>query len=707
MAAKSATAIRLRVHLIRVVVTASGAAMICATGAIAQVQTGLTKVLSTGDSTRLAVVFIHGIFSDGVGGWTNPTSKKSFPQLLCSDPQVANATCLTVTYFSPKFKAAGTLDQVARQVEREVTQAGLFRDYRHVVLIGHSMGGLIARKVAVGLNTVGNSRSLGKLRGVITLATPTAGAPVAAVAKFLSSSGQLAQLDPDTYRGWLSDLDDQVAKLREERDSLRHYFPRFFAAHELLSTYKVKVVPELYAKGSMDGTPEPMTADHIGIAKPQNRDAEVYKWVRSRITNLEAQPDDRDLPGEDAPDFNLVDAFDAPYRVGTIYKVDDAARRPSIVDTSLVPLLRAVSSSQVVAGVIRDRSVWLKPLFATNGSLATVNDAGAVGFRLSQAQRAWAPDAAFDDAIRRQQMHEFSRTAQSPDTLLVSWRPRSGYHYFLITEAVVASEIAWAAPSGGAMIMPDCTGSTSKGQQHTCKFPSRVRMLYRGQPLNVVNAPHEMIRQRRAIGRGVALGAPPILPMPNGRLAVSRITFDSSAVVTSNTTVMTTEDRIVPTDVIQVNSSPFGAGWAIVKLPDIEASFTPTGVTRQEWSNIARLTQVAPLTYRVDASSWRGNPPRPGKPVYLHGPVSVQRSVARTDTLHIRATSPGPQLVGGEEIVVRAPPDRLIELEFESGGRVYRISPSDTLEDDFFEVTSRTVLPDGATEFRLRVKSKG
>lgn len=665
------------------------------------VQTKLEKVAARGDSARLAILFIHGIFSDGVGGWTNSTSKEFFPRMLCTDEQIPNVTCFTATYFSPKFRAAGSLDEVARQVEREVVDGGIFRDYKHVVIVGHSMGGLIARKLAVGLNTVGNARALQRLRGVLTLATPSGGAPIAVVGKYLLASRQLPQLDPRMYHGWLSDLDKSVGDLKQERDDRGHFFPRFLAAYELLSTDGLKVVPEIYTKGSLDGTPEPMTANHASIAKPENRDAEVYKWVRARIVGFESRPPDTDEASVEEPDYNLVDSFNAPYVVGTVFKID-STRRPKIVDQSLVPLLNNRRTDQEIAGVIRGRGVWLDPLAAATAVQAG-SEGGSIGFQLLGAQRIWIPEGDLQNSLKEQQLKEFNRSSQSSDTLLVNWRPRKGSRYFLATDVVEASGIVWTSSSANQIALPACESSSANGRKK-CDFRPRVRVLFRGEPLIPIEA-RTVVRDRTALPRGVVVAPPPSLVRQGEELSAPRLSYDS--VATSITAFVERNEvpRLALAQVLKVQEGAAG-GEAVVRVPEEEGRFTPLNVIGQEWSNSVTLTEISRNEFLLRAQSWRGNPPRFGTPVRIAGRQTVDRTRTRIDSSIVRSYSPGPRLLGGAEVVIREQPGRPLELEFDRGGRTYRLSPSDTIEDDFFRLTAKRVLSDGTMEYRYLLKSQ-
>ena len=60
-------------------------------------------------------------------------------------------------------------------------------------------------------------------------------------------------------------------------------FPRTYSAHETLPTGPVLIVPELYTSGLSDGRVIGFDYNHINIVKPKDRDADVYRWVKSRL----------------------------------------------------------------------------------------------------------------------------------------------------------------------------------------------------------------------------------------------------------------------------------------------------------------------------------------------------------------------------------------------------------------------------------------
>jgi pimeloyl-ACP methyl ester carboxylesterase len=171
----------------------------------------LDVISQKGSDTNPAVVFIHGL---GMNKdiWVNPLNSRilggqfplkvllgkmfpgeqTVPQTLYDDLRRKNYSVIAWSQKRP----AGPIDSVIPELDeivktaREMTKAG-------IILIGHSRGGLIARKYLMDKKR--------KIKGLITIATPHGGSSVAGIAKYLSPLiSMLNPLLPDGDKGTLS-----------------------------------------------------------------------------------------------------------------------------------------------------------------------------------------------------------------------------------------------------------------------------------------------------------------------------------------------------------------------------------------------------------------------------------------------------------------------------------------------------------------------
>jgi pimeloyl-ACP methyl ester carboxylesterase len=169
----------------------------------------LDIVAYQGDDRKPAVVFIHGLGMDK-DIWTNPANsrilggmfplkvllKKCFP-----DEESENVRTLfdvlrekgyTVVTWSQR-RPAGAIDLAVHELHEAIRIArGL--NTMSIILVGHSRGGLIARKYLASTDT--------PVQALITLATPHAGSTVAGMAKYVSPlAAWLAPLVPKGEKG--------------------------------------------------------------------------------------------------------------------------------------------------------------------------------------------------------------------------------------------------------------------------------------------------------------------------------------------------------------------------------------------------------------------------------------------------------------------------------------------------------------------------
>jgi pimeloyl-ACP methyl ester carboxylesterase len=152
----------------------------------------LDVISHKGSDTKPAVVFIHGL---GMNKdiWINPLNscilggqfplkvllgkmfpeEQTVPQTLYDDLMRKNYSVITWSQKRP----AGPIDSVIPELDeivktaREMTKAG-------IILIGHSRGGLIARKYLMDENRT--------IKGLITISTPHQGSSIAGIAKYVS-----------------------------------------------------------------------------------------------------------------------------------------------------------------------------------------------------------------------------------------------------------------------------------------------------------------------------------------------------------------------------------------------------------------------------------------------------------------------------------------------------------------------------------------
>ncbi|RZJ99806.1 MAG: alpha/beta hydrolase, partial [Flavobacterium sp.] len=136
--------------------------------------------------SETAVIFIHGLggsyttwnsFSNKLHSeWNSPDAFS-----LEYDDYYTNVKNYPVFTFLVKNIFGKSIDKLAKHLDGFIKSVG--DRYQNIILVAHSMGGLVARKYII--NTLNKNRDVGKVRALITYATPHHGSGIANISKAL------------------------------------------------------------------------------------------------------------------------------------------------------------------------------------------------------------------------------------------------------------------------------------------------------------------------------------------------------------------------------------------------------------------------------------------------------------------------------------------------------------------------------------------
>lgn len=238
--------------------------------------------------TRKIIIFVHGLWSDPSGAFGN------WPQLISSDterirnqPSLSNFAVATVSYPATRRDAL-SVAQIASNLPIELRDSGILDDFDEIVFVAHSLGGIVMQEVLLNDSISSRFGLFLKTKAMFFLATPTSGAPAASFASALSQqfSGRLvvdlATISDNTY---LQGLSEKWKALLS--NSNRPVPFKTYCAYETRPYFLITVVPLQYAELKCDvGNVLAANEDHVSIAKPQSRAAQVYTWVRGQIADL-------------------------------------------------------------------------------------------------------------------------------------------------------------------------------------------------------------------------------------------------------------------------------------------------------------------------------------------------------------------------------------------------------------------------------------
>ena len=241
---------------------------------------------------RAAVVFIHGIFGSTTGTWQNENGTTFF-QLLKQDPNVGDAVDVYAFGFESKMfqGGKGSLDvrEAANVLGRYLSNADVLK-YDTVVLVGHSMGGLVALRF---LASNRDANLAAKIPLVVLFAAPQEGADVASIGMLASQNPGLVSMRPSDDNQWLQQLLDDWLRVPAK--------PKVVCGYEKAETRGIMVVP--YSSSTRLCTEPGMAvggADHISIVKPNTA---AHPSVVLLVDALRAVIGDDRAAKLDTPDF--------------------------------------------------------------------------------------------------------------------------------------------------------------------------------------------------------------------------------------------------------------------------------------------------------------------------------------------------------------------------------------------------------------------
>jgi len=151
------------------------------------------------------IVFIHGILSNGEDAWKSKTGAY-WPKLLADKIADANITIATFSYWTDFGSGDYGIDDAANALWENICHF----DFRNVVFVGHSMGGIVARDLIV----TRQRAMVNKKILLFLVSSPSQGAWIATLLRPLVHK-QARQLEPGSL--YLESLNRATKLLIKER----------------------------------------------------------------------------------------------------------------------------------------------------------------------------------------------------------------------------------------------------------------------------------------------------------------------------------------------------------------------------------------------------------------------------------------------------------------------------------------------------------
>ncbi len=218
----------------------------------------------------VVLVFVHGIFSDSLGCWTRRLGDRDvyWPALICEDARLNGLSIFLAGYYSRLDAGSFAVPQAADEIWTALKESGSARrviDYKTVVFICHSQGGIVVREMLSRPDVPRDLAGVDRI-GILLLGSPSVGSLYALLGwplAILARNVQARQLTYGNLR--LADLADRFLQLMNSRpnwifgvEGYEHWGPLPFLP---------PVVSRLSGAGHFDSHPMPAT-DHFTVAKP-------------------------------------------------------------------------------------------------------------------------------------------------------------------------------------------------------------------------------------------------------------------------------------------------------------------------------------------------------------------------------------------------------------------------------------------------------
>jgi pimeloyl-ACP methyl ester carboxylesterase len=207
---------------------------------------------ASAERTR-AIVFVHGLGGDARGTWT------SLPSVIGRDEDV-DAVAYLFGYPTTPLGGGWGIEDARTKLAKCL---GELRSYDEVIVVAHSMGGLVAARALLGSPEDAARTSL-----LLLLGTPQWGSPVAEIAKAFKNPA-LTNLLPGNQNAYLQQLESNWRVARRTRA-----MPVVVCLYETQPLTRLWsstiVVPADSATRWCDDS-SPVEVDHLGLVKPERR----------------------------------------------------------------------------------------------------------------------------------------------------------------------------------------------------------------------------------------------------------------------------------------------------------------------------------------------------------------------------------------------------------------------------------------------------
>jgi pimeloyl-ACP methyl ester carboxylesterase len=258
-------------------------------GALSWVILGLTAAITVGSrvvelskpimlekpNAPSVVVFVHGLTGNAITTWGE------FPALLHNDTEVC-ASVFLWGYPTGLFGYFPSVADAAAQLETEIRIR--LKSYQNIVLVGHSLGGLVICRFIIDALKAGRIEDINRIKHIVTFATPHDGVMVADVVKFFRLANRQVKnlgLTDETITSlrteWINRVYNPEIKPGEERTKKRIPLTAVVGLED-------RLVPKSSAMAYfVNPPPETVNGNHITLKLPSSTRDTPYILLKNVI----------------------------------------------------------------------------------------------------------------------------------------------------------------------------------------------------------------------------------------------------------------------------------------------------------------------------------------------------------------------------------------------------------------------------------------
>ena len=214
----------------------------------------ISRYVRKSSEASTVIVFVHGFLGDGITTWSNASAKQYWPEMLTRDSTFDNADVFEYTY-DTGISATLTIDEIADNMHN-VFVASWITTYNNVIVLSHSMGGLVTRAYLLKHREIASH-----IQFLYFYSVPTTGSQIASIVTLLVGSPQVEKLRSMNTDEFLA---DQLRQWLSARFNFSSY-----CAYEKKPTMGMAIVVQMESAVALcTGPVSPIDADHFVIVKP-------------------------------------------------------------------------------------------------------------------------------------------------------------------------------------------------------------------------------------------------------------------------------------------------------------------------------------------------------------------------------------------------------------------------------------------------------